>query len=459
YIILGKLGLMWATPITTYFTALVLKFLPLTEVNIRLSTVLVGVGNIFLLWLIAKKFFSSQKWAYVAAIILALSPAHFINSRLLLDNLYSTPFLLGWLYCLQLFLEKQHLKYLLWGGLILGLGVHSYHAAKITMPIYLLMTLVVAVYYLKKRWWQGGGIILAFLLPLIPLFFWLKIYPDTLSDQVRYTNLYSTQLSATQGILTLLTPSSLLSRAQVFLNYFHPGFLFFRGDNSLIHSTHQVGVFLWPLLIFLPFGLYQLRKKATAVHKIILLGFFSAPLAATIAGDNFRISRILVMLPFAALAATLGFKTLWSKKGLWRLLCLGLVICGLIQFTFFLNDYFRNYPLRSYKDFRYNIPGALESVIKQEGNFSGQTIYLDKRVEFIDRYWKFYLLKHHRLDLLPQTVYLLPDLIDTDKLNSNSILLLNYNNVDGLKENLGSFRKINTILEPDKTSSFYIYTN
>ena len=54
-------GLLAATPVNIYFTALFLKVLPLTEVTTRLPSVIIGLLNIALLFGIARRLFANGR--------------------------------------------------------------------------------------------------------------------------------------------------------------------------------------------------------------------------------------------------------------------------------------------------------------------------------------------------------------------------------------------------------------
>lgn len=209
------LGVMWATPIIVYLTALFLTILPLSEITIRLPSVMIGILNIVLIYFLAKRIFDSEKLGLLAAFFLALTPVHFIQSRILLDNLFPVPFVLGWMLLLYLFVSKRNLWFLFLATLLLGIGIHSYHASKVMMPIYLIITFLVILFKFKGN----KSIILipliAFILPLLPIIPWLSKYPDTLTDQVRYTGLYNTRLSAIEGLVTLLTPAKIIQMVEV----------------------------------------------------------------------------------------------------------------------------------------------------------------------------------------------------------------------------------------------------
>lgn len=371
------------------------------------------------------------------------------------------PFVLGWLLCLFQFLEKKQAWLIFVGGLLLGVGVHSYHAAKVMMPIYLITTWFAIYPEVKKSKRLVLLPLLGFVIPLLPLIPWLMQYPDTFVDQVKYTQLYDTRLGPFSGIATLLTPESILKRLNVFISYFDSYFLFFRGDASLIHSTGKTGVFMLAYIVLLPLGIVSvLRRKPSTVWKVVLAGFITAPVAAALVGDHYRISRALVILPFATLLIVYGVNFLLSRKNvLLRIICYLLLVTIPLQFGYFGYDYLTKYRIRSYEWFKYNIPGALEAVINIDQQESTTAIYLDNRIEFIDRYWKFYLLKYKEEELFKKTFYFDTRDIKPELLPQNSLLVYHFDHINGLIDSIGSFQKVQTIYEPDGTSRFYIFKN
>ncbi len=70
------LGVIWSTPIIVYLTSLFLLILPVSEIVIRLPSVLVGVVDLVLIYLIAKKVFKNKFYGLVAALLLFITPPH-----------------------------------------------------------------------------------------------------------------------------------------------------------------------------------------------------------------------------------------------------------------------------------------------------------------------------------------------------------------------------------------------
>lgn len=453
------LGVMYGTPIIVYLTSIFLLIFPVSEVSIRLPSVLIAVTNVILIYFLAKKIFSSVKLGFLTGILLALTPVHFIQGRILLDNLYPVPFVLGWLYLLLLFLEKKNLILLFTSSFILGLGIHSYHAAKVMMPIYLLLTFLAIYKELINKKYLSLVIIVGFAIPLLPLIPWLTKYPDTLTDQVKYTGLYDTRLNPVEGLLSLLTPETIFSRLSIYLSYFNIDLLFFKGDSSLIHSTGKVGLFLLPLLLLIPLGIYQAVRTRRKLWLLILAGFFCGPIAPALVGNQYRASKELVILPFAIFLSIYGLMFLFKFfKERYIFVTSILLVFIFLQFGLFLNDYFGDYRVRSYGWFNYDIPGSLEALIEQDEKEKANKIYLDSSIYFIEKYWRFYLIKHDRLDILNKTFYFNPEIITDKSIEVDSLFLARYDHTNGLEKS-NQFRRVVNISEPDNAISFYIYKN
>src|SRR6185369_6702887 len=134
---------VWFHPMMVYALAPFLRVLPISETVIRLPSVLVGLTNVILIYFIGVRIFRSERWGLLAAGLLALTPSHFIHSRVAMDYLLPVPFVLAWLLCLLAFLEHRRPWTLVAATSFLGLGVYSYIASTIMMPLYLAMTLAV----------------------------------------------------------------------------------------------------------------------------------------------------------------------------------------------------------------------------------------------------------------------------------------------------------------------------
>lgn len=449
----------WLPPIIYYATAVVLKVLPLSESSVRLPTAFVGILNVVLTYFVGLKLFGSKPLAIASAMLLALTPAHFIHSRLAMDYLYPLPFMLAWLLWLLESFEGDRDRRLFMSTAALGVGMFSYIAAIIVMPLFFVLTLVVL-------WWEKSpsrsyvAAALGFLIPVSLFVPWLIAHPGAASDVLAKYGLRSAT-----GIRALFTFHNIGDQLSRLWAFFDPRFLFFDGPMELMYSTRTVGVFLVAVAPLLAAGLLAVaRGPVTGIYLLLVAGMVLSPLPATVLTVTDAIYRALEILPFVALLSGLGLRALWSsplpspprrviviasvltlvvvaaystaslvirgrlpESASWLAIIggLGLVLawlaprsragqliaCGLLataplQFGVFYVDYLTHYRLRTLSVFSGNIRGALEETIREADEGNAPAIYLGRIGPYGkgSTYWPFYLIKFGRSDLAARTV-------------------------------------------------------
>jgi 4-amino-4-deoxy-L-arabinose transferase-like glycosyltransferase len=430
----GETRMGWFTPAIFYLSAVVLAVLPFTEWAIRVPTVIVAIADIVLMYFIARRLFKRESLAVVAAVLLAMTPAHFILGRYALDYLYPLPFVLGWLLCLLTFLDTDRRGWLAAGGLILGIGFFSYIAAVVMMPLYLVLTLAV-IAHKPRPVWQWMASVAGFAIPLVVLVPWLIQHPTAIADTVARYSLYDTKsLNMFQGIRSFFSYPRLEQLASSYWSFFSPSFLFFSGDRQMTFSTRAVGVFVLPLAVLVIAGFrYALIETKQPRVRLVLLGFLTAPLAALLGSEDGVITRAVGLMPFGVLLATFGVERLWlastrppprallagvavtllavvvpytawsvvargrvgSSTVIVMLAAAALLIVALVpgripfgraiaalvlasvplQFVLFANDYFTDYRLRSSTWLGGNLRGALEELIGRDARARVPGIY------------------------------------------------------------------------------------
>src|SRR5262249_35501914 len=256
---------------------------------------------------------------------------------------------------------------------------------------------------------------------LVPFSIWLARHPSAFGGTVEKYGLYDArQLNAVQGLRSFISIPSISERVSEYWNFYNPSFLFFGAGTKVMFSTNLAGVFLVPVAIFLIVGIVRAARERTAMQVVLLLGFFTAPLAALIVQEGNAIFRALAFLPFGVLLATLGFERLWSaamakpfspmirpigialfalgagyaawtlataatltrsslpvaglgalivaaaafdRTAQWRIVTVVLLVAMAVQFRSFWYDYFSDYRVRSAVWLGGNIGGALEDLI------------------------------------------------------------------------------------------------
>jgi len=74
-------GTRWYQPLLFYLMALAFRFLPVTEQSMRLPTAVIGVLDVFLIYVVARRLFGGRRWATLAALLLALSPGELLRGH------------------------------------------------------------------------------------------------------------------------------------------------------------------------------------------------------------------------------------------------------------------------------------------------------------------------------------------------------------------------------------------
>ncbi len=375
-------------PLMIYATALALKVLPLSESAVRLPTALLGVMNVLLLAWLARLLLGDSRLAIAAGLLLALSPGHFIHSRLALSVLYPLPFVIVWLIVLCKVDQGAGRRSVLASGAVLGLGIYAYLASWVMMPLYLALTALLLAArgrFAVTRWALAG-----FAIVLIPIVLWSVAHPERYGDLLRAyrpgeVTAQSTVIDATNAI----TPGDWRSRLSEWWLYFDPTYLFLSGDSSLTNSTRRAGLFPLAMAVFLPVGLWRAARRQ-GVERVIAIGFATAPLAVVLTGVlHLHRYRGLFVLPFGVLLATYGLQAfLASPKRACRIVGVLLLATVPLQFWDFYRDYMGPYRVASSEWYGGNLRGALVEVI-QDPPESGRA-YVSSGIPYADVYWQFY---------------------------------------------------------------------
>lgn len=441
-------------PISIYVTALFLKVLPFSEATIRLPSAVVAVLDVVLMFFLARRMFGRELLAILAATLLALTPGHVVYGRFAVDVLYPLPFLLAWLLCLLVFLDRGRLPTLFAATMFLGLGVYSYIAFMVMAPVYVLLT----AFALWERRSLKAYLVAAagFILPLALLVRWYLEHPTQYDDLIGAYRLYDTHLNPLQGLKDLSSYFSIGLRSGVYWDFFNPSFLFFSGDSSVMSSTRLAGVFLWPAAIFLMVGIYRMLARRSPLDILLLSGLLTSPLAAVLLAEV-ALRRALVMLPFVILIATSGVEIMISSRRLaWRLAAVALLVMTSVQFRSFYLDYMGDYRTRSSVWFGGNIRDALVGVMQRARQTSATRVYVTDSIPFGDAYWRFYAIVHGSEDLVP--MFFNPKQFDARTVPGPALLVANVAAAqpDTVLQSAG-WKKTQIITEPNGIPSFAIY--
>ena len=464
---------VWFQAAIVYVTAAFLKVLPLTEWTARLPSAAIGTADVVLIYFVTRRLLHSASLAVAAAALLALTPAHYIQSRIAMDYIYPVVFVLGWLLAFTIFLERRQPRVLFAATTLLGLGMYSYIASLIMMPLYLAFTLLMLLAVGEREPRTYFTAIAGFVWPLTFMVVWVWMHPATVIQTLeRYrvanapaaTSTASATLSAV--FQSLRRPGAffgLAGRISQYWSFYDPAYLFLTGGYAnVVNSTQHVGVFLAPLAVFVPAGLWTLARRRPSVPEwLVLLGFVTAPLAAClVVPERYALDREMELLPFAVMLAVFGIRTLMaSPRPMVRAATWCLLAAVPVHFGVFSLEYFGEYRVRSAFWFEWNRREAFETIIEHEPATRPAAIFISTtHVGFQEAYWRFYLLKHHRIDLLERTAYIDSNAFNLDAVPPRALILATHD--DGsltARATRGDLRIVKEIPEPRDPPFFVIY--
>ena len=437
-------------PIVIYATAAMLALRPLSESAVRMPTALVGVLSVLLMFLLARRLFGSDAIGLAAAAMLALTPAHFINSRLVLSIVYPVPFILGWLLCLSSFAGREDRRQLQAAAFVLGVGVYSYLASALMMPLYLLLTLWFINERAGGRWmWRA---VAAFGVALIPLVLW----------QIAHPNRYADLVSAYRSVRRARRLGEPVQRSrpepanQRLLATFSPDYLFISGDSRMTNSTRHAGMFPFAFAVLVPLGIWDIaRGRGGALGKVVLAGLITAPLASVVSG-RLEINRVLFIIPFGVLTAVYGLQCLSrSSSARMRWFAAALIAAVPLQFAFFHADYLGPYRVSSGIWFGGDVRGAVEQALAR-AEAGPVTVYLNARTP-VERYWRFYALAHRRGDLVNAPIYYDPEQLDINAPPAGAVVVCESAvRVCNLLAASPDWRRLRAFAEADGTPTFEV---
>jgi 4-amino-4-deoxy-L-arabinose transferase-like glycosyltransferase len=369
-------------PLLVYYTAAALTVAPFTEAGVRAPTAVLAVLNVILTFVVARALFQSTAMGTVAAVMLLLTPVHFIRGRLLLSPLYTIPFILGWLWALTRFETLPTTRRLVGAAVPLALGMYSYLAAVVMMPVYLLVTLAIA--FAKRLQLRQLAIAAAvFGLLLLPMAAWYVTHPERNAQIVSAYQLdeANAQVPVARWIHN-------------YWSFFDPSFLFVSGDSSLINSTRMAGFFPMAFAVLLPVGIYGLMRAGGPLPTAVAVGLLTAPLVSIISG-SIEMNRIMFAIPFGVLTAAYGAHVLLRAGLVARVVAVLLLVSIPWQFSHFYRGYMGAYRVTSAPWFAGHAREALLAAMDQAESTTGP-IYVSSEIDWVHRTWRFYAIASGR---------------------------------------------------------------
>lgn len=367
--------------------------LGLTEVAVRLPSVVAGIGLILVVFLLIKHIFKNYWLALSCAFFTAISPISIQFSRAGWESNVALFLNVTGLYLFLKAIKKP--KYFIFSALVFSLSLFCYQASKIFVPFILIGLFIFFRNQIKytKPFIIGINLMAFALLAMLTSTFILGQ-----SDRLAAQN-YFAYSRPEERIQTIVNEdnrpegsgefqflhgewwSFASGTFERYLTYFSPDILFVKGDYSPRHSVPDLGILNLYGLILIPLGFYLLWRRNESDKKIIFFWLFTAAVPAVLSRDLISMVRALnLTFPWVILEG-FGFYFLATKLASTFhvknfIAVASLLIFIAINITLFLDSYFIHMPKEYSQDWLYGYKQAINSLPSDLSKYN-QVIFSD----------------------------------------------------------------------------------
>lgn len=307
------------SPVPVYLTAPFVGILGLNLFNARLLSALLGVGSVFILFLLASYLFNNKWLGVISAFTLAISTWALQIDRELWDVDFAKFFYLLGIY---IFIKNVKNNKYIYSFIPFALAFYSYHGTK----VFFVLLIPVLILLFRKPLLERKKSLVMFCTLVIFLFvsFLLilkfqgvvrqnEVYLLNDPNATAIVNIERTKNKASDIIKKILSNKPLYFLRVIRENYleaFSTNFLFLYGEtgvNTQMEDIYFRGVFYIVELPLLLFGLYKLITAKNNLNRNLLLSLLLiAAFPSAITYDRNFVNRDVMMLPILIMIISLG---------------------------------------------------------------------------------------------------------------------------------------------------------
>jgi 4-amino-4-deoxy-L-arabinose transferase-like glycosyltransferase len=335
-----------------YLETIPIGLFGLNPVSTRSVSAIAGSLSVVVIFFLAYEIFRKEKYALMAAFILAINPTNIHFSRVAYSNILGALFAI-----LSITLFIQWIK----GGrfwraalalISLLLSIYTYQAYRIFLPLTFVSLIIIYWTSFKKK--QAGVILFAFFTILIVGISFISnasrarsqsllqlVNMPSLVEQLSEDGISGSSITVSRAFHNKII-SFAMGMSGRYFEYFAPKFLFSEiSAESGRFTTPGVGLVYLVDAILLLVGLIYLGRKVKGKEKFIpLLMIFCAPVAAATVIGPPNITRAVILVYGTSLLTALGAYVLVfssRKTSILIGLILGTLYCA--NFVYFIHQY------------------------------------------------------------------------------------------------------------------------
>ena len=368
----------WRAPLIMYVTAPFVGLLGLSTFSARLPVALLGVLDIYLIYLLTNQLFPKLKIKLgkfnitageVSALLLTLTPWHLHYSRANFEVTLLLALLLLGTYWFIKFVKNPKLPFILF-PIPLALTFYTYSTANIFTPLLAISLLLIYKPKLKDMFLDNWYVWLATLIIMLPISYHLLL--GQAAGRFGLVSIFSSQELIDSIILARTEPWVDAAKEAIFhnkplkfsttlvthyLQAFSSKFLFISGDPFPRHSVVGFGQLLWvtfPLFIVGMFSLVKVFSKKSTQLVLAWLLISPIPSALTIEGGT-HATRLFIMLPALIIASTVGLFHVQKLLGKKLKIIAAIAFAGalLVNVTLYAHQYSAHYRYKTAEYWQY----------------------------------------------------------------------------------------------------------
>lgn len=352
----------WRPAIYVYVVIPFVWVLGLTTVAVRIPSVLMSIGTVYLVYGLCRDLFKSNKYqkhmALIASLLLAISPWHIYISRLGHEANLGLSALIGGAYLFVHAIMANRPKILITSAALFAVSFSAYQSEKIVVPlIVLVLVLVYRGSLLRQRKISIAAAVVGLLISL-PLLVATFSTPGAL---IRFQ-----ATSAFDPSQKKITNAKLF--AANYISHFKPSWLFW-GDRRESHKVPYLGLmYIWEAPFFFLGLLLLLGKWKEGPSKLFLSWMLIAPIPAAIATQTPHAMRAFTMVPAPQIIESIAL--VWILNALPKagkqLFIVVATISAVVGLVALLNNYFSVFPTEQSDSFQYSLAQAIRYILKNK---------------------------------------------------------------------------------------------
>lgn len=382
------------SPVPVYLSAPIVGFFGVSLFTGRALSALLGIGSVFLIFLLADLLFENKRIALFASLLLSISPwALQVSRGFLIDVNFALFFLLLGIYIFIKFVSSNKF---FWSMIPFSLAFYSFHATK----VFILFLIPVLLYCFRPSFIKRIDKFLVYFMMYLLLFFSfifvIKYQDVTRQDAVNLFISPQATIQVNSERQNSLGPKVLREIfsnkplyylsiiRQNFLEAFSPQFLFIKGDTGVLYFVNNIsdrGEFYILDLPFLLLGIYYLiRQKNKILSFLIFSLLIISVLPSTFTNNISYVDRDIMMLPFMELIIAYGMvlalERISTYKNFLKYSVLAtLCLTYLFLFTGYLYQYYFRWPVYGAE----NMASSVRDLTNFISSNKSSKIYLTKQ--------------------------------------------------------------------------------